>query len=97
MVLVSAPQTLSRTVAPANLAFPGTGERSQCSAPLNAPPQLKLSALQDWVVLRALLLPWSRPKIVTESSGVLGSSVWNERRLPSRRSCVVWFSLVIDQ
>src|SRR5262245_56130842 len=88
---------VSVTVAPWKRAPDGTGLRSQWMAPLNAPPVLNAFSRQNCWVLLTLLLPWSRARMTTESSGVPGSSVWNERTVPARRSCVVWFSLVTAQ
>src|SRR6185503_13256473 len=96
-VLVSPLKMLRRSETLCSRAPAGIVPTSQWSAPLNDPPLRNSWLLQNCVLLVALLLPWSRAPIVTESSGVLGSSVRNERTLPARRSCVVRFSVVIAQ
>jgi hypothetical protein len=53
--------------------------------------------LQYWVVLVVCLLPKSRMKMSTDSTGIDASSTWNDRTCPGSRSPVVRFSLVIAQ
>src|SRR6516225_505350 len=87
-VAVSLGEIVIVNVALCSRASAGSWLTSQCTAPLNAPPQEKNVELHCCVLLVWLRLPWSRAWIVIESSGVPGSSVRNDCTLPSRRSCV---------
>ena len=81
-----------------NRASTGIGLTSQCTAPLAGPPVVKFWRPHCcWVKPVKARPPWSRVEIVTESSGVPASSVWNDTMLPARRSCVVSFSTVSAQ